>query len=112
MSKNNGNGTQVMVEFEDWSERPQPSREDLRKEIERLTVLEERFRLENAKERQWLARLRESEVAERRRADVAEQECLRLLQRLDRIPSRIRSFFDRVHKIRRAWDYVTRTSQA
>ena len=110
MSKNNG--TQVMVEFEDFSERPQPSRENLNLEIARQTALAERFRHENADARQMLARLHQSEVAERRRADVAEQECLRLLQRLDRIPSRIRSFFDRIHRVRRAWDYVTRTSQA
>ncbi|MFN7974792.1 MAG: hypothetical protein U0166_20985 [Acidobacteriota bacterium] len=110
MSKSNG--THVAVEFEDWSEKPQPSRRDLESEVERLRVVADRLRVDCADARQNLARLHQSEVAERRRADVSEQECLRLLRQLDRIPSRIRSFFDRIHRIRRAWDYVTRTSQA
>ena len=92
---NKNNGTQVMVEFEDWSERPQLSRADLEREIKRLRGLAGAY------------------FDQKRRADVAEDECLRLHRRLERIPSRIRSFFDRIHRIRRAWQYVTNvTSQA
>ena len=82
---NKNNGTQVMVEFEDYSEKPQPSRADLEKEIKRLRSLAGAY------------------FDEKRRAGVAEDECLRLHHRLERIPSGIRSFFDRVHRIRRAW---------
>jgi len=111
MSKHNG--TQVAVEFEDWSERPQPNREDLRKEVERLEVLVAGFRHEHKDLRHKLAQVGARELDERRRAAMAEDECLRLHRRLERIPSRIRSFFDRIHRIRRAWEYVTNvTNQA
>lgn len=104
---NKNNGTQVAVDFEDWSERPQPSRDDLRKDVARLEVLVAGYRQEYQDLRQKLAKVGASELAERRRASLAEDECLQLHRRLERIPSRVRSFFDRIHRIRRAWQYVT-----
>ena len=101
------NGTQVAVEFEDCSEQVLPTREDVRRQVKRLEILGEGFRFELAQARSRIEKLRESEVCERRRADQAERECLQVLRRLQRIPTRIRSFFDRVHQVRRAWQVLT-----